>query len=166
MGVKKTGDWEKARALLTGLKEEIDIACDQTLMQIGLKGEAIVKGHISNQDLPWRKLSSRHKANKIRKGQSEKIYVATSTYFQSITSWYESKKAAYIGVKRGIMHKDGDGNSVEVANIGAVLEYGSRSGRIKPRPLWRPSRKELLIWAKRSDVLKNNINKRLAKFRK
>ena len=81
---------------------------------------------------------------KIKKGESENILVATSTYFQSITS-YVKGNTAYAGVKREARYTGKDG-SEEIAKIAAIHEYGSESGNIPKRELWKPSLEETLQW--------------------
>ena len=85
MGTRKIGDWNKVHALIGNLAEEMYKAREMSLQRWGLKAEGIAKSHISKQDLGWEALKPETIASKVRKGQSENILVASSSYFQSIT---------------------------------------------------------------------------------
>lgn len=114
----------------------MDKARQASLTRWGLKAEQIAVDHMSKQDLGWKALNPQYLAAKIRKGQSELTLIATSSYFQSITSWV-SGDTALAGVKRGVL----DENGVEVANIAKIHEFGAGA-----RPLWQPTFKETMAW--------------------
>lgn len=146
-GMKKIGNWRGVNDIISTLASDLDDSCKKSAMQFGLIAEGIAKEHISNQDLPWPPLSEDYVEQKKKKGLSENILVATSTYFQSITSWAESTgigHTGYAGVKKKVVNEDGE----EVADIAKTHEYGtSIAGRnknvtIPARPLWQPTIKE------------------------
>lgn len=138
MTIKKEGDWKAVDIFLSDLKVEMQKARKQSLMRFGLRAEKIALEHISRQDLSWDPLSEQYKKFKADNGLSTDILVATSSYFQAITSWVD-RTTAYAGVKRGAKNKDGE----DVANIARILEYGEHK-----RPLWQPTYKEALeLWA-------------------
>lgn len=141
---KKTGDWEKVKRLIKELAPEFQRARVKSLKRFGLKAEALAKLHMSKQDLGWPPLKPSSLAAKIRKGYSENILIASSSYFQSITSWVDDT-TSYAGVKREA--KNAETGEV-IANIAAVHEYGSRVRNIPPRPLWQPVGKETITWAR------------------
>lgn len=139
--IKKVGDWNKAHALTKALASIMQESAQQSLMKVGLYAEGAAKKHISNQDLPWRPLSPRTLADKRRRGRSEKIYIDSSTYFQSITSWVVRGKA-YAGVKRTATY----GGGMLVQDIARNMEFGT--SRIPARPLWAPVLAEAKIYWK------------------
>ena len=160
-GIRKVGDWDKVTRLIGALSKEMENARKVSLKRWGLKAEGLAKKHISNQDLGWEELSPTTLANKIRKGFSDNILVATSDYFQSITSWSDDQYA-YAGVKKRATNSEG----VEIADIAATHEFGSRSGNIPARPLWRPVMEETMEWYVNSDsrvdeIFMKNIKKYL-----
>ena len=155
--IRRVGEWRQAMRLATRLAIEMEKARKQSLMQYGLKVEAIAKGHISNQDLRWQELATQTLERKIRKGYSTNILVETSSYFQAITSWVMND-TALIGVRRVAVNSDGE----EIANIARVHEYGA--GNIPARPLWQPTFEESLEWFGNSDstpakIFMKNINR-------
>lgn len=164
MPVKKTGDWATVKQLIASLGGEMKIAREQSLMRWGLKAEAIAKQHISNQDLGWKPLKARYLAGKIRQGYSNNILVRTGTYFRNITS-YVVKDSAYAGIKRGL--KDAEGN--DTVSIAKVHEYGSLSGRIPARPLWKPTFIEVFEWHRKSNqparIFAQNIKRKFPKVK-
>jgi hypothetical protein len=139
MGLERIGDWARVARIIRNLSRIIESARNVWLIRMAAKGEAIAVGHISAQDLNWKRLKASTVRAKVKKGQSEDIYVATSTYFQSITSWVAGDKA-YIGVKRGVTNPDGQ----QVGNIAKWMEYGTST--MPARPLWQPTFKELMAW--------------------
>lgn len=139
--LNKIGDWDKIQRITGALAKEMENARKISLKRWGLKAEGFAKSHISKQDLNWKPLEPATIAQKIRKGYSENILVATSSYFQSITSWSDGERA-YAGVKKTA--KDADGNVI--ADIAATHEFGSKSGKIPARPLWKPVFDETMEW--------------------
>lgn len=137
----KIGDWDKIKRITGALAKEMENARKISLKRWGLKAEGLAKTHISKQDLNWKPLEPETIAQKIRKGYSENILVATSSYFQSITSWSDGE-SAYAGVKKTA--KDTEGNVI--ADIAAIHEFGSKSGKIPARPLWKPTLDETMEW--------------------
>lgn len=165
MSVKRTGDWEAARQAMLALQPVIEQACDEGMMKIGLKGEALAKGHVSADDLGWDRLKPATIAYKIRKGYHEAPYLMTGTYFQSITSWHDKVKGiVYAGVKKGVVHVNDDGSTTQVADIAEKLEFGSRDGSQVERPLWRPVTKEVKQWIRMRNPIKTAINQKLSKL--
>lgn len=142
MSVKKTGNWDKVRNMVRNMKAEAQAAQQDCLVRWGLKAEGIAVSHISAQDLNWKPLKKATISAKIRKGQSEDILVATSTYFQNITS-YVVKNTAYAGVKREVQYSEG----TAVWEIARLMEYGSKSGAIPARKLWQPTFEEAMAWS-------------------
>jgi hypothetical protein len=119
--------------MINNLSNDIEKSNDLMLKRIALKAEQMAKDHLQKQDLGWEALKPSTLKQKIRKGLSEKTLIATSSYFQSITS-FNDKNAAYAGVKRTARNKEGQ----ELANIAKIQEYGSKVRNIPARPLWQP----------------------------
>lgn len=154
MAMQKVGDWDKVGLLLANLAKEMEIARQLSLQRWGLKAEQIATKHISSQDLGWKPLDPKYLADKVRKGLSENILVATSDYFQAIQSWVDKKTAtAYAGVKKQVLNSEGE----VIADIAAVHEFGSKSGKIPARPLWQPTFKETVDWFWKSDYTPEKI---------
>lgn len=152
-GIEKIGEWAKVRKLTRELKTDLAEVNQKSLAKLGLFAEAQAVKAIASQELPWSPLSKRHLERKIERGDSEKTLIASSTYLQSITSTVGGqgrnamgqftkktaqstngvpKNTVFVGVLRGVKNKDNE----EVANIAAVLEYGSVKRNIPARPLW------------------------------
>ncbi len=157
-GMKKIGNWNGARALVNSLASDLDKACAISAKRFGLIAEGIAKEHISKQDLGWEPLSEDYRNQKIgkygrtrkdggrdkrfKKQRSENILVASSTYFQSITSWadtYGRGYTGYAGVDKKVTYSGNDGN-MRVADIARIHEYGN--DKTPARPLWQPTFKE------------------------
>lgn len=147
-GMKKIGEWNKVKNLIGNLAYEMKKAQIISLKQWSLKAEGIAKGHMSSQDLGWTDLQPSTLANKVRKGLSSNILIATSDYFQSITSWVdEGEYTAYAGVDKKARNAEGE----VIADIAAAHEFGVDSINLPDRPLWRPTFAEVMKWYKQSD---------------
>lgn len=138
-GIRKTGDWGRASQVVGELAYDCVQVRDKSLKQLGLKAEGIAKKHMSNQDLGWDALKPSTVATKIRKGLSEKTLIATSSYFQAITTW-QTGQHCLIGVRRGTRDKDGN----VIADIAKIHEFGAVG--IVARPLWQPTMDEAIAW--------------------
>ena len=154
--VKLIGDWDHVTDVLHNLNSAIKKAGLKASIDAALFAEGAAKKHISRQDLGWYPLKPSTIAAKIRKGQSTNILVATSTMFQAITS-FNNGRTAYVGVKRTAKTRDGD----DLHNIARALEYGSKNGNMKARPLWRPVRKETKIFLKDGKIVQKELRRLL-----
>lgn len=157
--MRKVGDWAKVGAVIANLGMEMERARSLSLKRWGLKAEGLAKKHMSSQDLGWTALKAATISAKIRKGQSENILIATSDYFQAITSWAD-KERAYAGVKKQITNAEGE----VIADIAAIHEFGYEAGGIPARPLWQPVYEETMKWFLASDstpirIFAKNIQK-------
>lgn len=159
MTVKKIGNWKGAAELIDNLEHECKLAVSTSLKRFSLKAEAIAVKHLRDQDLDWSPLNPAYLRQKIKKGLSPKILIRTSSYMQSITSWVD-KDTALIGVKK--ISRDKDGKALW--NIAKLHEYGSEGGRIKARPLWKPTLKEAVKWHKKKNMPDKIFLKNIKKY--
>lgn len=146
--MERVGDWDRTARLIASLNARLLKARKKSLTRFGLKAEGIAKKHMRDQDLPWAPLEPLTLARKIAKGYSENVLIASSTYFQSITSWVR-EDAILVGVKREVLADDG---KTKLANIAAVHEFGSDSNSVPARPLWQPTLNETLEWHKKFNL--------------
>lgn len=140
--IRKTGNWGRVKRTVANIGLEMRESRRLCLSRWGLKAEGIAKTHISMQDLGWKALKPATLARKVRLGQSTDILVATSTYFQNITSWTDGN-AAYAGVKREVSYDGGK----KVFEVARYLEFDSESGKNPARPLWQPTWDETMAWS-------------------
>ena len=127
------GGWEQ----FTRMKDFIDSNafmddCMANLSSLGTKIEELIKGHIINQDLPWKPLSE---ITVAFKGHSD-IYIETGDLYDNIrveTMFTGPKEAEMVVYPSGTNKHSGISYQV-IANW---LEYGCNAAHIPPRPLWR-----------------------------
>lgn len=154
MGIKRTGDWDKVARAIHAIKKEMENARQEALKRWALKAEGIAKKHISAQDLGWQALKPETLARKVKQGYSDNILVQSSDYFQGITSWVDKKSGtALAGIKKNVRNSKGD----DLTSIARVHEFGSDSGTIPARPLWRPTSEETIQWIRTSDSRPDKI---------
>ena len=150
---QKFGDWDKVRQLVSQFPAEADRINKQSLMQFGLKAESIAVKMMQSQPGEWKKLDDKYSDRKIKKGLSEKILFATSTYFQSITTRVDGR-VVHAGVFRDTKYKDG----TPVWSIAAIHEYGSDRMNIKKRPLWKPAFIQAKNWVQKEKFFAKRLH--------
>lgn len=147
MKASKIGNWDTVTRMVRGLEADMLQASHSCLTKWCLKAEATAKLHMSAQDLNWTPLNPDYLQDKIRQGLSENTLIATSDYFQAITSYVSpmargNNPTGWAGVKKAVLNADGE----VIADIAKVHEYGSRVRNIPARPLWQPTYAETVSW--------------------
>lgn len=158
--IEKVGDWVNARAFTRELKKSMTEELQIALAQIGLDGVREMKKYITEQKGKWKPLNRRYFYRKWLLGLSTNTLVASSTMVQSITSQV-NYLTVWIGIKRGKAHppnEPGGKAGEDVANIAAVMEFGSKKRKIPARPYMQPTLE--IMKAKLDD---NMLGKRLLK---
>lgn len=156
--IRKLGRWDLAGELTRELKIDIRESNEIVLKQIGLLGEKWVVKWIQHQPGVWAPLSEEYKEWKIKKGYSSMMLRRTSTLINSITS-SATHQQVFIGVKRGKKYhknlsdnggsRDGkgrftkkkqgsSGDGEDIANIAAIMEFGSPARGIPARRFLSP----------------------------
>jgi phage gpG-like protein len=120
MGVRRTGDWDKARAkLTTGMGPRLATALRQTTIRNALFLVREIQRGIRSQapgGQPFVKLAE----STIERKGSSKALIDTGFLVNAITQKIMADKA-FVGLLRGTVNKDGE----DMVNIGAVMEYGA-----------------------------------------
>ena len=120
MGVKRTGDWNKAKTKLNGtLGPRIAMALQQTTIRNALFLVREIQRGIRNQAPGGHAFAKLADSTIARKGSS-KALIDTGFLINSITQKIMADKA-FVGLLRGTVNKD----SEDMVNIGAVMEYGA-----------------------------------------
>lgn len=147
LSIETYGPWKKELQKLAKLG---DVTRDGTLIGQRKAGERlvkIVKGHIRNQDLGLKALSSRYLKNKLKRHQNPGVLISTGAYLEAIDTWRENY-VYYVGVRRGKLDSDAYYKSkgkkrIEIAEVATINELGNPSGHPPKRPLWAASMKEM-----------------------
>lgn len=150
MTVRRTGDWDKARAKINAsLGSRLAAALQQATIRNALLLVREIQRGIRNQVPGGRPFVTLAQSTIDRKGSS-KALIDTGFLVSAITQKIMADKA-FVGLLRGTVNKDGE----DMVNIGAVMEYGATihhpSGAtiiIPARPFLHPvmekHRKEIL----------------------
>lgn len=154
MKIEFTGNLKQTRLFINNLATDLNRTLQTSGAQIGLKAEQLAVKHIQSGDLGWHPLSQRYLNFKLANNRSEKILISSSTYIRAIQSTQLAKQI-FIGIKKGVKHQEGG----DLGEIASALEFGSVKRKLKARPLWRPTLKELRIWIIGSGVIEKNIKK-------
>jgi len=152
MGVKRFGDWDKARAKLAGNPgARLALALRQATVKNAILLVREIKRGIRSQapgGKPFVKLAE----STIRRKGSSKALIDTGFLVNAITQRILVDKA-FVGLLRGTVNKDGD----DMVNIGAVMEYGATIQHpngavivIPPRPFLHP-----IMEKYRDEILEN-----------
>jgi phage gpG-like protein len=140
MGVKRIGDWDKARARLnSSLGPRLAKALHQATIGNALFLVREIQRGIRSQSPGGQPFAKLAESTIARKGSS-KALIDTGFLINAITQKIMADKA-FVGLLRGTVNKDGE----DMINIGAVMEYGATikhpSGVtiiIPARPFLRP----------------------------
>lgn len=125
MGISRSGDWEKAKSLLTnGLNQRLAIAIRKATIKNALLLVREIKRGIRSQAPGGKQFAPLAQVTIERKGSS-KALIDTGFLVNSITEKIMSD-GAFIGLLQTSISKDGE----SVANIGAIMEYGGASVRV------------------------------------
>ena len=120
MPVRRTGDWDKARARINAsLGPQLAAALRQATIRNALLLVREIQRGIRSQapgGQPFVKLAQ---STIDRKGSS-KALIDTGFLVNAITQKIMADKA-FVGLLRGTVNKDGE----DMVNIGAVMEYGA-----------------------------------------
>lgn len=130
---KKIGNWDLAGMMTDDMAKNIEKSNKIVLGQIGAETERGIVLWIEKQPSIWPRNNDKYKKWKEDHGFSNLILRKTSTLINSITSKLEYPKV-FVGVKRGATYKSGE----EVANVAAIMEFGSVARNIPARPYLRP----------------------------
>lgn len=152
MVVRRFGDWEKAKTLLTdGFNQRLARAIRQATIKNAVLLVREIKRGIRDQ-APGGKSFAPLANVTIEKKGSSKALIDTGFLINSITQKILSD-GAFVGLLRTSVYKDGE----SVANIGAIMEYGCSinhpSGAvivIPPRPFLHPTMEKY-----RDEVIEN-----------
>ncbi len=132
---KKFGEWglteKKLRKLDSVIKASLNYG-EKKAAEMLLK---VVKGHLTNQDLPWQPLAD---STIWKKKGDARILIFTETYLNNIKTW-KNGGTRYIGVKKGVTHPKTGEEISDIANIHEWLSYNGGPFRA----LWGPSLKEV-----------------------
>ena len=140
MGVRRTGDWGKARAkLATAPGARLTLALKQATLKNALLLVREIKRGIRSQ-APGGKPFAKLAASTIRRKGSSKALIDTGFLVNAITQKIVAE-GAFVGLLRGTRNKEGE----DLVNIGAVMEYGATIQHpngavivIPPRPFLHP----------------------------
>jgi phage gpG-like protein len=154
MGVRRTGDWDKARTKLNaGMGPRLANALRQATIRNALFLVREIQRGIRSQSPGGQAFVKLAKSTIARKGSS-KALIDTGFLLNAITQKIMTDKA-FVGLLRGTVNKDGE----DMVNIGAVMEYGATIKHpggatiiIPPRPFLHP-----VLEKYRDQVLENYL---------
>jgi hypothetical protein len=100
-----------------------------------------VRGIIKAQKYRWKPLSERWLRYKKKHGLDRRIHIATKTYVKSIRATPRRRKGKIVswGVGPGGPNQIHTPSGLRFADLARILEFGSASRKIPPRPHWRPA---------------------------
>ena len=120
MGVKRFGDWDKAKALLANNPgTRLTLAIRQATIKNALLLVREIKRGIVKQapgGVPFVQLAE----STIKAKKSSKALIDTGFLLSAITQKIMAEEA-FVGLLRGTVNKDGE----QMVNIGAIMEYGA-----------------------------------------
>mgnify|MGYP000849197244 CR=1 FL=1 len=120
MTVRRTGDWDKARAKINAsIGPRLAVALKQATIRNALLLVREIQRGIRSQAPGGKPFAKLAQSTIDRKGSS-KALIDTGFLVNAITQKIMADKA-FVGLLRGTVNKDGE----DMVNIGAVMEYGA-----------------------------------------
>lgn len=120
MTVRRTGDWDKARAKINAsLGHRLAAALKQATIRNALLLVREIQRGIRSQAPGGKPFAKLAQSTIDRKGSS-KALIDTGFLVNAITQKIMADKV-FVGLLRGTVNKDGE----DMVNIGAVMEYGA-----------------------------------------
>lgn len=152
MEISRSGDWDKAKRLLTnGFNQRLALAIRKATIKNALLLVREIQRGIRSQSPGGKQFAPLAEATIERKGSS-KALIDTGFLVNSITQKILSD-GAFVGMLRTSVYANGE----NLANIGAIMEYGCTinhpSGAvivIPPRPFLHPTMEKY-----RNQVMRN-----------
>ena len=152
MSVSRFGDWEKAKQVLgTNLGARLAQALRQATVKNAMLLVREIKKGITSQapgGVPFVRLAQ----STIERKGSSKALIDTGFLLASVTQLVLGDRA-FVGLLRGTRNKEGD----EMANIGAIMEFGATINHpngaviiLPPRPFLHPVMEQY-----RGEIVKN-----------
>ena len=154
MGVKRFGDWDKARAKLANAPgARLALALRQATIKNAILLVREIKRGIRSQ-APGGKPFAKLAESTIKRKGSSKALIDTGFLVNAITQKIMADRA-FVGLLRGTVNKDGE----DMVNIGAVMEYGATIQHpggavivIPPRPFLHPTMQKY-----RKQIIENHL---------
>lgn len=142
---KKIGDWDKVLELTKNLDKHIYQGSLKGQLNVAKRLEKIVKEHLVNQDLKWKKLSKSYQRRK--RDNKDRILVERWKYYEAIKT-ERIKGSVLIGVRKDRYYVGKGRRRIALYKVAALHESGLKGklfGKydLPKRPLWTPSFKEL-----------------------
>lgn len=131
---KITGDWKRSMRSLKRAGNAFAAELDKELARQALEAEGKMIDRIDSQPAEWPELAESTLSKKEQENLSEEMLRATNTMFENITSRRIKPLTHGAGTNR---------REDEFDEIPLVMEYGTKDGRVKERPVARPVAEEM-----------------------
>ena len=151
--LEKIGDWAKAMQAAERVASLMKEAQQKLIEKFGIEALRLIKGHIEQQDLPWKPLSKNYLNAKERHGDSMNTWQRTKQLYDSL-EYDTGENFAIIGIMSGQVNDNGD----DLPMIAAIHEFGALSVGIYERPLFRPTMEEMMSWLESQDIGKEVLD--------
>ena len=174
--VELFGDWAKTKTVVNNLEKAIAVGSLAGQIACANKIRELVRKKIRDNggNTYWPSYSEKYLKFKRRTKASKagSMYRYTDTYYNNIITWQSGTKI-HIGLRPriAVMSMDGSKKSITLHELAQILEYGSSSRNIQPRPLWGPVRREfgrdkikaLMLWhIRRSVRVSTGVNPKIS----
>ena len=134
----KTGQWNKVKRFIDECPYLLQYGYENGVKEFGTKLVGIIRRAIASGRMDgaqWAPLAEKTK----EKYGDHPIYNLTGQYMRSIGVHYY-KSRTLIGIPINVRKTRLSGKSTITLNqVAIILEYGTKNGRIPPRPIWKPA---------------------------
>lgn len=161
--VKLNGEWQKVEYLVSNLGPSMQRGYDKAVSQFSRNLLAIVRESLTlgippvGGGVTWQPLAP----STIKRYGQHPIYNLTGLYSRSV-GLFRYKSMVLIGLPPGIRRSSQ--KELTMNQLAIMLEFGSKDGRIPPRPVWAPSLKVAGGKNKLKQLILTEIRKELQKY--
>jgi len=148
LNYRLVGEWERANYMFRRFPTDVKRGVNLATRKVARKYRRKVIENIRNQGaaIGWEPITS-EKYRKFKESKGEFSVDTPLQFFgsllQNIKTFKHGQMGWSAGIKAGIRNEKMDhlrkGNSLSVSEYAGVLEHGSKTRNIRPRPLWTPS---------------------------
>lgn len=122
-------------------RSQVETMVTKHLKSSALKFAVDIRQIIKKQRYKWKPLSERWLSYKKRHHLDPRVHIATQTYVKSIKATPRKRNGKIVswGVTAGQPNQIHRPSGLRFTDLVRLLEFGSASRRMPPRPHWRPA---------------------------
>lgn len=156
VGMEFIGNWEEAVEVIRKVPKKVQRAALKVQRNFALLYKTALIENIKGGMAGWKPFSPGYTSWKRRKGKHPNDFYQFDEKYINAIEIKQKGNDITIGISKAKSTTNRQG-SLTVAQYAIILEKGSAARNIKPRPLWRPTYKQI----RGGELLRSNMKKEL-----